>query len=938
MDNINPIDPVDILRTLTIPNDSKLRSRVRLLGNLLGEVLLEQVGQGLFDKVEVLRKGFIRVHKTKNETLRRSLIHHISTLDIEMTENVIRAFSIYFVLVNTAEEMHRNAEWTKNQQKGTLNPGSFRETLGKLKAMGVDAKSMQKILDRLLHYPVLTAHPTEAKRRTILQLSQKILLTLQQLEMTNNTNNKIALRQKLKTLVCVLWKTDEVRLNKPTVETEVLNGLYFFKTSLFTAIPATYKALEDMLEHTFPGAGLKLPSFIQFGSWIGGDRDGNPFVTPEISHRTVRRQAIVILEEYSKRLDTLIETLTHSNSIALSSQKLSSIESHTDKLISELPSNINTPYTKEPYRELLYVMSYKIEARHKHMKKYLQKKNKNPLPEYAYQTCDDFLADLHLIDKSLREHGDADLADQDLRALIRVAETFGFHLARLDVRDEASKHTHALDEIFKQWNKPNYASLAVDEKIACLNEYLEKDTLPTFETKTLDRAALKTLNVLKFISEVQREVSLKTIGSYVISMTQNASHILEVMLLAKICGLLGYKHKKLFCHLTVTPLFETIEDLSHIQQTLEALLSNTTYKKLLEAYSTEPLQEVMLGYSDSCKDGGILASSWNLHKAQEQITSIAKAHAIQCRIFHGRGGTIGRGGGPTHKAIIAQPAGTVDGQIKITEQGEVLSFKYSDSDTAVRELTLTVSGLIFASRHIALPTSRMSKEQVQLAQNLAQDGEYFYRDLVDHTEGLFDYFYEATPVLSIGDMNIGSRPSHRKMADRSKFSIRAIPWVFGWSLSRHTLPAWYGIGYALEKYYNNNAQNLATMQKAYETSPYFRMLIDNTQFALLKANMDIASHYAKLCKSEEVAERIYYKINDEYKRTVEHALMVSQSKTLLDHQAVLSVSLKRREPYLDPLNYIQIMLLKAHKTNPDLSPISLIRSISAIANGMRNTG
>ena len=932
---------VFILSTLSMKNDKALRRRVRLLGNLLGEVLIEQFGEPLFNHVEYLRKGFIRVHKTDNLRLRKALIKYIDTLDIDMVENIIRAFSTYFVLVNLAEEMHRNNAWLKNQEKDIPNPGSFRETLAKLKALNVDAASMQKILDQLFYYPVFTAHPTEAKRRTVLQISHRILLTLQELEKAKITTQKKLLKQKLKALVCVLWKTDEIRLRKPSVETEVLNGLYYFKTSLFTAVPKIYEIFEEMLKEAYPEAEIRVPSFIQFGSWIGGDRDGNPFVTPEVSRRTVRHQSLVVLEEYIARLSNLIDTCTHSNSLVFAShnEKFAELTRYIGKLSSNISPDCAEHYRKEPYRALLYIMRYKISARCKHIEKYLYKKNKKAvLPDYAYQSSDDFLRDLRFIDQSLRKHGDANLADQDLRALIRLVETFGFHLARLDVRDEASKHTQALDDIFKHWGEiKDYAQRTSKEKTELLCKLLKQDSLPPLQETALKKTTQRVLDVMLLIKEARGEIGINTIGNYVISMTQNASHILEVLVLGKLCGLLGYQDKKLYCQLSITPLFETIEDLTRIGETLETLLSLPIYKKILRATST-PLQEVMLGYSDSCKDGGILASSWGLYNAQKKIIDITQKHNIQCRIFHGRGGTIGRGGGPIHQAMIAQPPGTVNGQIKITEQGEVLSYKYSNPITAVRELTLSVSGLAFASRHIAIPVSSMRSHEIKLIENLAQTGEYFYRDLVDHSKGLFDYFYEATPVLNIGEMNIGSRPSHRKMTDRSKTSIRAIPWVFGWSLSRHTLPAWYGIGYALEQYHANNDRRLATMQEAYNNIPSFHTLIENTQIALLKGNMNIAAHYAQLCSCKETAEFIFLKIKEEYERTVRYVLMVSQTQTLLGKQPDLQVSLHRRDPYLDPLNYIQIMLLKKQREEADAGSFPLIRSISAIANGMRNTG
>ncbi len=924
-----------------------LRSRVRLLGNSLGQVIKEQNGEALFNTIEILRKGFIKLRQSDNWRRRRILIRRIANLDTQQVDNVIRAFSVYFTLANIAEEMHSNYTWRYNRRLDLLNEGSFRQKIKQLCREGVDAQAMQKLLDRLLFEPVFTAHPTEAKRRTALQLTRKIFLTLNELEHTPYRIEKDEIHRKLKTLICILWKTDEIRLNKPTVETEVLNGLYYFTTSLFTAVPAVYAALEKVLQESYPDHSFRIPSFIQFGSWIGGDRDGNPFVTPEVTRRTVKLQSIVILEEYAKRLDQLINILTHSNSFIELSENLIIISEHHRNLMREIAGDFSSLYLKEPYRRLLTVMKYRIESRCNCLHKQLKRKT-TAMPSAAYESDYEFLDDLHLIDKSLRQHGDADIADRELKDLIRLAETFGFQLARLDIRDESSKHTKPVDEILKQWGyAENYSELPPEKRALALTQCLNQSILPKLNTKTLSRNAQKVVNVIRCIREAKEEVSEKSIGNYVISMTHNVSDILEVMLLARLSGLTGKsKDGKIFCDLQVTPLFETIEDLERIGKTLKNLFQNKVYMQLLRASGN--LQEVMLGYSDSCKDGGIIASAWNLYEAQKQITSLSSEYGVACRIFHGRGGTIGRGGGPTHKTIIAQPPGTVNGQIRITEQGEVLSFKYSNHETAVRELTLAVSGLMHACKHLVSTNPNKQKEHLIFARKSAELSEHFYRDLVDRTEGLFDYFYEATPVKKIAEMNIGSRPSHRKMTDRSKFSIRAIPWVFGWSLSRHTFPAWYGIGYALEKYHDQNANRLQEMQEIYREWSFFGTMIDNTQIALLKANMDIAYEYSRLCSSTATADRVFEKIHTEYQRTLKYVLMVSQLNRPLENQNALMLSMQRRDPYLDSLNYIQVALLRkrsehqsenAQKSNGDeLSNVPLIRSISAIAAGMRNTG
>ena len=934
-------------QNLSERRDKRLRSHVRLLGNLLGQVIREQNGDALFQTIEILRKGFIKLRKKDNPRRHQVLIRRVAKLSDQQIDDVIRAFSIYFALVNVAEEMHSNYTWRHNRRLGLLNEGSFRQQIKRLQDEGASAQAVQNLLNQLLFEPVFTAHPTEAKRRTVLQLAQKIFLTLGKLEYTRYRDEKNAIYDHLKTLICILWKTDEVRLNKPSVETEVLYGLYYFNTSLFVAVPAVYSALEKALQEIYPEYTFQVPSFIRFGSWIGGDRDGNPFVIPEVTRRTVKLQSIVILEEYARRLDHLINTLTHSDNFIERPESLTVISEHNRSRTHEIANGSSGLYLKEPYRRMLTIMKHKIDQRCEYLHKSLKRKNV-ALSGRAYKSEHDFLDDLRLIDTSLRQHGDAAIANQALKDLIRLAETFGFHLTRLDVRDEATQHDRTVGEILKQWGyAENYHELAAEKRTALLNECLDRQSLPRINAAALSRNAQKVMDVLRCIREAKSEIGEKSIGNYVISMTRHISDMLEVMLLARIVGLAGTDSSgKTFCKIHITPLFETIEDLQRIGKTLRSLYTNPTYLRLLQAAGN--LQEVMLGYSDSCKDGGIIASAWNLYAAQKHITSISAEYGVACRIFHGRGGTIGRGGGPIHKAIIAQPPNTVNGQIRITEQGEVLSFKYSNPETAIRELTLTLSGIMQASRHLISTVAHEPAEYCAFAQKIADFGEHFYRALVDETAGLFDYFYEATPVREIAEMNIGSRPSHRKMTDRSKLSIRAIPWVFGWSLSRHTLPAWYGIGYALATYHNQDAERLREMQQIYREWPFFNTLINNTQIALLKANMSIAYQYSRLCASTTTADCVFGKIHAEYRRTLKYVLMISQFDRPLEDQKALMLSIQRRDPYLDSLNHIQVSLLHKHARNTaaDLrnerartrSRLPLMRSISAIAAGMRNTG
>ena len=934
--------------------DRRLRSRVRLFGNMVGSVLKEQVSERVFTSVETLRKGFISLHKKDSPNRRKHLMRYIDALDVETLEHVIRAFSVYFDLANVAEEAHILRKSRRGKSNGTRL--SFDTALREFSNRGVSAEQMQTLLNRLLYRPVFTAHPTEAKRRTVMQLLRHVFLNTRRLDCERvDVDEKEEIFEQLFRHIQVLWKTDEVRLSKPTVEAEVINGLYYFKTSLFSAVPAVYRALEKAVASIYREDEIKVPSFIEFGSWIGGDRDGNPYVTPGVTRKTFRLQATVILEEYIRRLDALINQLTHSNKLVELSENFIIFAEHSREIARRAFKNSPETFLKEPYRRQLAVIRYCLQLR----LDAINRAGAKPmmLPEYAYHSEYELLDHLRLIDRSLRQHGDANIADGELRDLIRLVETFGFYLARLDLRDESSKFSAAIADVLKLSGiSANYERIPEQRRLEILTELLDgpsiDERVSDVEKRRLAKQTRKILDTFACAREAITETGPRAVGNFVISMTHDASHVLEVMLLGKIMGLIGTDDTgRLYCHVRPSPLFETIEDLTQAASVLDRLLTNDSYKKLLEA--SDAMQEIMLGYSDSCKDGGILTSSWKLYQAQSEITQVAERHGVRCRIFHGRGGTIGRGGGPTHKAILSQPPDTVNGQIKLTEQGEVLSNKYSNPEIAVADLTASITGLLGASRHLVGKHDGDHAARLKLASELAEHGEKCYRDLVDDTPGLLDYFYEATPVIEIGEMNIGSRPTHRKLSDRSKQSIRAIPWVFGWSLSRHTIPAWYGLGFALESYHAGDPRRLAELQVLYEEWPFFRILIDNIQMALRKANMSIAREYSRLCSSRETADEVYGKIAEEYERTEKYILLVSRIDRLLENQPSLMLSLQRRDPYLDPLNYIQIMLLQKYRAeerrinlerqrgdhprdNQYLAP--LLRSINAIATGMRNTG
>jgi phosphoenolpyruvate carboxylase len=598
-------------------------------------------------------------------------------------------------------------------------------------------------------------------------------------------------------------------------------------------------------------------------------------------------------------------------------------------------------YNEEPYRCKLYLMGMRLRDNLSLLEIRLNG-NGGDEPVNGYQHERQFLDDLYLIRDSLLSHDDAIVANGEFKDLIRLVETFGFYLTKLDVRQESSVHTETVAEILKQLDGADYASLDESTRLKMLARFIAMDR-PALNKNLLSETAAETVELFETMAAMRAEISPKAFGSYVISMTHTASHVMEVMFLGWLAGLAGKNDDNgWFCHISISPLFETVEDLEHIEPVMQQLLDNPTYAALLAASGN--VQEIMLGYSDSCKDGGILASAWNLYQAQKQLTELTSSRNIGCRLFHGRGGTIGRGGGPTHESIVAQPNGTVKGEIKFTEQGEVLSYKYSNTETAVYELTMGITGLLKASRNLVVPAEPDHKEHLAIMAKLAEYGERHYRALTDENQGFLDYFYEATPVMEIALMNIGSRPSHRKKTDRSKHSVRAIAWVFAWAQSRHTMPAWYGIGTALNKWLHDSPERLKTLQEMYRDWPFFRMLLSNTQMSLFKADMRIAESYASLCENQDQAREIFQTIADEYERTVANVLKTAQLPSLMAETPQLALSLSRREPYLDPLNGIQPVLLKRYR-DTSLSDEErekwlgpLLRSINAIAAGMRNTG
>ena len=935
------------------PRDKELRSHVRLLGNLLGNVLRNQEDGKVLVAVEALRKGHIRLRKEDNPRLRAQLARMIDRLDPDILSHVIRAFNVYFSLVNIAEQAFQHRQRRRSVSAGgPLWEGSFDHTLRGFRDQELGYQQLQELLDQTRYIPVFTAHPTESRRRTVMQALRRIFVSSERLSQGRlSKEQRGEIIQELQNEIQLLWKTDEVRAHRPRVEDEIRNGLFYFRGSLFEAVPKTYRHLEKAVRRICGDRQaelpVRIPSMLRFGSWIGGDRDGNPYVKPETTELALRLHMREAISLYIREVEKLGQLLTHSIRLCNPSEtfldSLSADNRHYRVAFGDRPDRFHN----EPYRRKLHIVTYRLRQNLDAINARLDSGH-GPADAAAnghrYGSERALLDDLYLIRYSLIQHGDASIANAELQDLIRLVETFGFYLMQLDIRQESSRHTEAVAELCHLLpTAPDYLSLDEGQRLHVLCTALASAAAPPFSDRDkLSEPTRETLAVFDVMNRMRSEVSPEAFGNYVISMTHTASHVLEVMFLAWLAGLAGRRGDEWFCEVRISPLFETIEDLMHVEQVLTSLLSHEVYQNLLRASGNQ--QEVMLGYSDSCKDGGILASTWNLYEAQTKIIAITSKLGVRCRLFHGRGGTLGRGGGPTHEAILAQPPGTVHGEIKFTEQGEVLSYKYGNTETAIYELTMGLTGLLKASQSLVQPSTRERRDYLGIMDELAGLGEQTYRRLIDKTEGLLDYFYEVCPVDEIGMLNIGSRPSHRAHGERSKDSIRAIPWVFGWAQSRHTLPAWYGIGSALETWRARNPARLATLQQMYRDWPFFHALLSNTQMALFKAQMDIAGQYTTLAQDTASAAAIYQQIRDEFQRTLTQVLNVAHIEALLQETPSLHLSLKRRDPYLDPLNDIQIKLLKRFR-NQELAEEErlrwrdpLLRSINAIASGMRNTG
>ncbi len=892
-----------------------LRRDVRSLGRLLGEVLIEQGGRRLYEPVERLRRWAVRRREESSNPgpqmalnegqhrLVQMIEDRMSRLSVPQAYRVAKAFAIYFELTNLAETNHRKRRRRAAQVHRELppQPGSFRGTLLRMKAAGVSGKQVLEWLSHIEVVPVFTAHPTEIARRIVLLKRRQIAEALEKLDRLPLSEDEAERQEALiKAKITALWQTDEVRRRRPTVSDEISMGLDYFRHPLFNSLPDLYATLAREFQEVFPQENaVEFPTVVRFGSWIGGDRDGNPYVDEECTRLALRLAREAILGYYLDRVSDLVHRVSPSlNQVPVSKRLLERLDE-----LARLPlPSLEKPPAEEPYRRFLWFLSKRLEAT-----------AAEPTGQAAYRAAAEFLADLRLVRSSLQENRGGRISDLLLAPLIRQVETFGFHLYTLDIRDHAEVHARALAEL-----------------------RAGRDALDGSLPPKPSASTLSLLESLREVTRLKKAFPKEAIRSYVISGTRSAGDVFSVVWLAETCGVqvaaLGDDPG-----LMPVPLFESITDLRNAPQVCRTLWSSPDYSRLLDSWGRE--QEVMLGYSDSNKDGGMVTSTWEIYRAHRSLHAVAREFKVSLRLFHGRGGTVGRGGGPTHRAIVAQPPGAFTGRLKITEQGEVLNWKYSDPVLAERNLELMIAASLEActAPHWNPVSDQPAWEEAM--DSLSAWAFRFYREEIADNPDILPYFEQATPVLELEQAKIGSRPARRKDA-HSLEDLRAIPWVFGWMQSRHVLPGWFGLGHALERFVAGGAENRSLLRRMFASFPLFADLIGNAEIALAKADLGIARLYSDLVEDKALRERVFRSICEEYERTVEMILFVSEQHQLLQNTPVLARSIRLRNPYVDPMSLIQVDLLRRKRRGESSAALdyALGATINGIAAGLRNTG
>jgi phosphoenolpyruvate carboxylase len=905
--------------------DARLRTDIRLLGRILGDTVRDQEGAEIFDLVERIRQTSIRFHRDEDKLARRELEAMLDSMSTADTVRIVRAFSYFSHLANIAEDQNNIRQMRGWGAGGGPRTSTLAQTLSHARAAGFSAADLMRFFADAQVSPVLTAHPTEVRRKSTMDREMEVAALLDRRERMKMTPEEAdASDEQLRRAVLTLWQTNLLRRTKLTVLDEVENGLSFYDYTFLHEVPRLHCALEDQLNQE-EGTSGELASFLTIGSWIGGDRDGNPFVTADVMRGTLHLQSSRVMNFYLEQLHALGSELSLAAHLADVSDELRELASRSPD---------TSPHRSgEPYRLVVSGIYARLTATALRLE---VETTRRPVGEAApYASVKEFKAELDVLDRSLIANNSGVIARGRLRLLRRAADCFGFHLARLDIRQNSAVHERTVAELFDA-AIPGMSYLALGEEARVnllLGELRSARPLSSAFVKYSEET-LGELALFRAAAEAHAKFGADAISQCIISMCKGMSDMLEVAVLLKEVGLVNPSGRSA---INIVPLFETIEDLQASAGIMDRMLSLHDYRKLVDSLGS--VQEVMLGYSDSNKDGGFVTSGWELYKAEIGLVEVFERHHVRLRLFHGRGGSVGRGGGPSYDAIIAQPGGAVNGQIRITEQGEIISSKYSNAEVGRNNLEILAAATLEASL-LHPRQSAPRKEYLTAMDQLSALAFKAYRGLVYETEGFADYFWGSTVINEIATLNIGSRPASRKKT-REIEDLRAIPWVFSWAQCRLMLPGWYGFGSAVDAWIAEHPeQGMPFLQELYREWPFFRMLLSNMDMVLSKSSIAIASRYAELVPDVKLRESIFGRIRREWHLSIETLLDIMGHERLLQGNPLLDRSIRNRFPYLDPLNHVQVELLKEHRAqNPDEQVLRGIQiTINGISAGLRNSG
>jgi phosphoenolpyruvate carboxylase len=911
--------PLDQLKTL--------QAEVRSLGATLGRTIAALEGEKTLATVERLRT-LAKSSRSGDSSAARRLAQTVSGLTPAEALNQAMAFTLYFELVNLAEENYRIQLLRQRNQRHRVDLAagvattpmreSIEAAVKELKAAGMTKGRMQKLVGQLSIELVFTAHPTESKRRTML----KKLAALGAILRSHTLDEIQHAPEDIKREIVSLWLTDRSRTERPEVADEARTGLWYFDRTLFQLLPRLHEDLQSALDRYFPG--VRAPQrWLSFGSWIGGDRDGNPGVTAEVTAQVLQMNRRMAVSKLTEVLANLATSITVSDRRVQSAPVIRKMAEQC-RAASELMASVGQRYPHEPYRIILSRLRERLLAQAN------AGIGESAVVQAAPVTAAEVRAVLGMIEADLLRGRAAPLAGGALRDALTQVDVFGLSMAQLDLRQHSAWHAKAMAEILRL---PDYEERDEAQKISALTAALkDAKVLGGSPLEALTADARTVIDPLRLAVRAQVEYGAGSLGIYVISMTDGVSDLLEVQLLQAWAGI----------HLPIAPLFETLDDLNRAPSILASLFSSAAYAS--ELTRTDRHQHVMLGYSDSNKDCGYLTANWALYQAQDEIMRVCAKHEVKVTLFHGRGGSIARGGGPAAKAILAQPVGLKDGGIRVTEQGEVLSTRYHDVDLAHRVLEQMTYGVLLGSHEAQNGPRRLPAHWVEAMNEMSAASLAAYQACVHNDPDFLEFWRQATPIDEIGDLNFGSRPTYRRKGSFSVADLRAIPWVFSWMQSRFNFPGWYGLGGGLQVILQRGPAGVKLLREMYERWPFFQTMIANAQLTMCKADMSIATVYASLVTDEQVRKKILARILDEFRLTEKAVLIITGQRELLENEPVLARSIKLRNPYVDPLNYLQVEMLrrrrggKLSKRDQVGTREVMELTVNGIAGGLKNTG